>query len=62
VYYGSRYENEDSGLANDMANSRKPDSGGYDIAVKITDYMRRNKIPDLLTLKNMLAKKWDNIK
>jgi hypothetical protein len=62
VYYGLRNEHEDNGLANDMANSRKPDSGGYDIAVKITDYMRRNRIPDLLTLKNMLAKKWSAIK
>jgi len=58
VYYGTRYPSDDSGLGTDFANSRKPESGGYDIAVKIIDYMRKNKIQSILDLKNMIAQKW----
>jgi hypothetical protein len=61
VYYGYRNQQDDNQIVNDFANSRKPDSSGYDMANKITEYMRKNKIPDLLTLKNILAKKWHDI-
>jgi len=61
VYYGYRNQQDDNHIANDFSNSRKPDSGGYDMANKVTEYMRKNKIPDLLTLKNILAKKWHDM-
>ena len=61
VYYGYRNPQDDNNVVTDFANSRKPDSGGYDMANRITEYMRKNKIPDLLTLKNILAKKWHDI-
>jgi len=62
VYYGSRYPDEDSGLANAFANERKPGSTGFDSATAIINYMRQNKIQTLLDLKNKLAAKWDTIK
>lgn len=62
VYYGSRYPNEDSGLGTDMSNARKPSSTDYSTAVKINDYMRKNKFANTTALKNALANKWDNIK
>ncbi len=62
VYYGSRYENEDSGLGNSFASERKPGNTGFDSATAIIKYMRQNKIPTLLALKNALCKKWEAIK
>ena len=62
VYYGSRYPDEDSGLGNDMSNARKPNSTDYPTAVKINDYMRKNKFASTVALKNALVDKWDKIK
>jgi len=62
VYYGSRYRNEDSGLGTDMSNARKPNSTDYPTAVKINDYMRKNKFANTVALKNAIADKWENIK
>jgi len=62
VYYGSRYPEEDSNLGTDMSNARKPDSYDYPTAVKINDYMRKNKIPSTVALKNLLVDKWEKIK
>lgn len=62
VYYGSRYPEEDSNLGTDMSNARKPNSTDYPAAVKINDYMRKNKIPGTVALKNLLVDKWDKIK
>ena len=62
VYYGSRYENEDSGLGNALANERKPGSTGYDSATKLVQAMRQSKLNSPLALKNALCKKWENIK
>jgi len=62
VYYGSRYRDEDSGLSTDMSNARKPNSTDYPTAVKINDYMRKNKFPSTVALKNALVDKWDKIK
>lgn len=59
VYYGSRYPNEDSGLGTDMSNARKPSSTDYPTAVKINEYMRQNKIPNTVALKNAMVAKWD---
>jgi hypothetical protein len=61
VYYGSRYPDEDSGLGVDMGNARKPNSSDYPTAVKINDYMRRNKFPTTVALKNAMVDKWDKI-
>lgn len=62
IYYGSRYSNEDSGLGNDMSNARKPNSTDYPTAVKINDYMRKNKFANTVALKTALVAKWENIK
>lgn len=62
VYYGSRYPNKDSGLGNEMSNARKPNSTNYPTAVKINDYMRKNKISNTIALQNILIDKWDKIK
>lgn len=62
IYYGSRYPNEDSGLGNDMTNARKPNSTDYPTAVKINDYMRKNRIPNTVALKNSLVDKWEKIR
>jgi hypothetical protein len=62
VYYGSRYPNEDSGLGTDMSNARKPNSTDYPTAIKINDYMRKNKFANTVALKNALVGKWENIK
>jgi hypothetical protein len=62
VYYGSRYPDEDSNLGVDMSNARKPDSTDYPTAIKINDYMRRNKLSSTVALKNALVSKWENIK
>jgi hypothetical protein len=61
VYYGSRYPDEDSGLGVDMANARKPNSSDYPTAVKINNYMRKNKFPTTVALKNAMVDKWDKI-
>jgi hypothetical protein len=62
IYYGSRYPEEDSGLGTDMSNARKPNSTDYPTAVKINDYMRKNKFVNTVALKNALVDKWDKIK
>jgi len=62
VYYGSRYRDKDSGLGTDMSNARKPNSSDYPTAVKINDYMRKNKFVNTVALKNALVDKWDKIK
>jgi hypothetical protein len=62
VYYGSRYENEDSGLGNALANERKPGNTGYDSATKLIQAMRQSKLNSPLALKNALCQKWENIK
>jgi hypothetical protein len=62
VYYGSRNPDEDSNLGTDMSNARKPNSTDYPTAIKINDYMRKNKVPNTVALKNMLVDKWDKIK
>jgi len=62
VYYGSRYRDEDSGLGTDMSNARKPNSTDYPTAVKINDYMRKNKFANTVALKNAITDKWENIK
>ena len=62
VYYGTRYRNEDSNLAVDLSNARKPDAGSdYEMANKITDYMRRQGYKDTVAFKNALCDKWDKI-
>lgn len=62
VYYGSRYPEEDSNLGTDMSNARKPSSSDYPTAVKINDFMRKNKFVNTVALKNALVDKWENIK
>ena len=62
IYYGSRYPEEDSNLGTDMSNARKPNSTDYPTAVKLNDYMRKNKFPNTVALKNALVAKWDKIK
>jgi len=62
VYYGSRYPDQDSGLGADMSNARKPNTTDYPTAVKINNYMRKNKIPNTVALKTALVAKWDNFK
>ena len=62
VYYGSRYEDEDSGLGNDLSNERKPGSTGYDTASKLVAYMRKSGMKSPLDLKNALCRKWETIK
>jgi hypothetical protein len=61
VYYGLRYPNEDSGLASDMNNSRKPDSPDYANVDKLIKFMRANRLAKPTDLKNALAQKWDAI-
>jgi len=61
VYYGLRYPNEDSGLASDMNNSRKPDSPDYANVDKLIKFMRANRLAKPADLKNALAQKWDAI-
>lgn len=62
VVYGGRYPNEDDGLGTDMSNARKPSAADYPMAVKINDYMRRNRLSNTVALKNALVQKWSNIK
>lgn len=62
IYYGSRYPEEDSNLGTDMSNARKPNSSDYPTAVKINDFMRKNKFANTVALKNALVDKWDKIK
>jgi hypothetical protein len=58
VYYGSRYENEDQGLAIELHNARKPNEVERKYADKIIQYMRKNNIATTVELKNALVKKW----
>lgn len=44
-------------LENDLHNARKPDSSDYELAVKLTDYMRKNKL-NINTLMDQLKAKW----
>jgi hypothetical protein len=46
-----------------MSNARKPSAGiDRDNAVKIIDYMRKNKLNDLEALMDHLKKKWTEVK
>jgi hypothetical protein len=45
-----------------MSNARKPNSTDYPTAIKINDYMRKNKFANTVALKNALVGKWENIK
>jgi hypothetical protein len=62
VYYGSRYTDQDSNLGVDMSNARKPNSTDYPAAIKINNFMRKNKFSNTVALKNALVDKWDKIK
>lgn len=47
------------GLGNDMSNARKPGSGvDREAAVKIIDYMRKNRMATLMDLVTAVADKW----
>jgi hypothetical protein len=51
------------GLGVEMSNARKPGSGiDRDNAVRIIDYMRKNKLNDLEALMDHLKKKWTEVK
>jgi hypothetical protein len=51
------------GLGVEMSNARKPSAGiDRDNAVKIIDYMRKNKLNDLEALMDHLKKKWTEVK
>jgi hypothetical protein len=51
------------GLGVEMSNARKPGSGiDRENAVKIIDYMRKNKLNDLKELIEHLKKKWTEVK
>ena len=51
------------GLANDLSNSRKPDSGpDRKNAITIIQYMRKNGFTTVLEFVNSLAAKWKEIK
>lgn len=61
--YANDYRLNDSarGLANDLSNARKPDSGiDRTNAVKIIDYMQRNGLKTVYELVKHLASKWQN--
>lgn len=59
IAYGSRYPTEDQGLAADLSNARKPNSGLHRThAVKIINYMRSRGYKTTLELKQALVDKW----
>jgi hypothetical protein len=62
VYYGPRHLDSDQNLGVDMFNARKPNATDYQTAVKINDYMRKNKFSTTVELKNALTDKWTAIK
>jgi hypothetical protein len=50
------------GLANDLSNARKPDSGrDREHAIKIINYMQKNKLPSIRDFVSAMADKWKNI-
>lgn len=50
------------GLANDLSNARKPDSGpDREHAVNIIRYMRANKLNNVMDLVNNLSDKWKSV-
>jgi hypothetical protein len=52
-----------SGLSNDLANARKPSSGGdRPVAISLIEFMRRNNIHQITDLIKYLQNKWTNIK
>jgi hypothetical protein len=58
----NNYGDTQQGLANDMSNARKPSSGvDRDNAVKIIDFMRKNRINTLKDLVELLTAKWKKI-
>lgn len=66
IRYGLAYANDYNikqsaqGLANDMSNARKPDSGkDRENAVKIINFMRQNKLETLSDFVSYLANKWN---
>jgi len=61
IIYNS-YGDPERGLAADMSNARKPSSGvDRDNAVKIIDFMRKNRINTLKDLVELLKTKWEKI-
>jgi hypothetical protein len=58
LLYNIKYYGEaGSTLKNDLHNARKPNSKEYELAVKITDYLTKNKL-DINTLVNAIKSKW----
>jgi len=57
VYYGSRYPDEDQGLAIELTNARKPGEPERKYAAKIIDYMRKYNL-NTAGLKNAMVEKW----
>lgn len=56
--YNIRYYGDfSSQLENDLHNAKKPDSSEYGLAVKLTDYMTKNRF-DVNKLMDALKKKW----
>jgi hypothetical protein len=60
LYYAR--PNEDNNLAVDISNERKPNSSDRTSAIKLIDYMRKNKFASTVDLKNALVDKWKDIK
>ena len=55
--------NSAQGLANDLSNARKPDSGlDRRNAITIIQYMRKNGFTTVLEFVDSLAAKWKEIK
>jgi hypothetical protein len=53
--------NAAQGLANDLSNARKPDSGpDRKFAIEIINYMQKNKLNSINDLVNHLSAKWKN--
>jgi hypothetical protein len=62
--YPNEYKlaNAARGLGVDLSNARKPDSGiDREHAVKIIDYMQRNRLPKLYDLVKHLSDKWQKL-
>jgi hypothetical protein len=61
IVYGQGYRNEDDGLGVDLSNARKPGNSDYASAVKINQFMQKNKIATPVDLKNYLVDKWKDL-
>jgi hypothetical protein len=54
-------QNAEQGLSTDLSNARKPNAGpDRENAIKIIDYMKRNRLKTVSDLVNQLEKKWKN--